>query len=66
MALDHALLDAIDDDPREAVFRTYEWAEPTLSLGYFQHMADVRSQPRWDRRPDRAPAERRRCALARS
>ena len=48
MALDHALLDAVDSDPREAVFRTYAWSEPTLSLGYFQHLADARSEPRWD------------------
>ena len=48
MALDHALLDAVDADPREAVFRTYEWAEPTLSLGYFQHIAEARSQQRWN------------------
>ncbi len=48
MALDHALLDAVDADPCEAIFRTYAWSEPTLSLGYFQHIADARSEPRWD------------------
>ena len=36
MALDEALLDAALEAPGLAYFRTYEWREPTLSLGYFQ------------------------------
>lgn len=48
MALDQALLDAADADPKAAVFRTYTWTEPTLSLGYFQHHEDVAADRRWD------------------
>jgi lipoate-protein ligase A len=47
MALDEALLDAVADDPGAAVFRTYEWDPPTLSLGYFQTVAKVAADPRW-------------------
>jgi len=47
MALDHALLDSIDTDPSSAVLRFYGWTEPTLSLGYFQSIAEARSEPRW-------------------
>jgi lipoyl(octanoyl) transferase len=47
MALDHALLDSVDSNPVQAVLRTYGWSTPTLSLGYFQHIADARSQSRW-------------------
>jgi lipoate-protein ligase A len=47
MAIDHALLDAVDEDPALAVFRTYEWDEPTLSLGYFQRFVAVETDPQW-------------------
>lgn len=47
MALDHALLDAVDRAPTSAYFRTYQWSRPTLSLGYFQSYQEVRADPRW-------------------
>lgn len=47
MALDEALLDGVDADPSVAVLRTYEWSEPTLSLGYFQQSRLVGDEPRW-------------------
>ena len=49
MATDHALLDAVDDDPTSAVLRTYGWTAPTLSLGYFQAIVEARADRRWDR-----------------
>jgi lipoate-protein ligase A len=39
MAVDEALLETADVD-RIAALRFYAWAEPTLSLGYFQPSAD--------------------------
>src|SRR5437868_9532074 len=47
MALDEALLDVVAADPSAAVFRTYEWSVPTLSLGYFQGVAEAEADPRW-------------------
>jgi lipoate-protein ligase A len=47
MAVDLALLDAVDADPWAAVLRTYGWTEPTLSLGYFQTYVTIESQARW-------------------
>ncbi len=47
MALDQALLEAVDAEPQSAYFRTYGWREPTLSLGYFQKLAEVEADPRW-------------------
>ncbi|AGA29468.1 lipoate-protein ligase A [Singulisphaera acidiphila DSM 18658] len=47
MALDEALLDAAAESPGLAFFRTYEWTEPTLSLGYFQSISQAESDPRW-------------------
>lgn len=47
MGLDHALLDAADARPVEAALRTYEWSVPTLSLGYFQAIAEAQADPRW-------------------
>lgn len=49
MALDHALLDSVDREPNAAVFRTYRWSEPTLSLGYFQPFALAQNDPRFAR-----------------
>ena len=34
-----------------AYLRTYGWTIPTLSLGYFQHLAEVRADPRWSNVP---------------
>jgi lipoate-protein ligase A len=47
MALDEALLRAEGESPECAVFRTYGWSEPTLSLGYFQAVAEAEGDPRW-------------------
>lgn len=47
MALDEALLDAAARDPAVVWFRTYGWTVPTLSLGYFQSVADRDADPRW-------------------
>lgn len=47
MALDHALLQSVDENPKSAILRTYGWSQPTLSLGYFQSLEDVESDPRW-------------------
>lgn len=47
MALDEALLETVSENPTCAVFRTYLWGEPTLSLGYFQRMDDLHADPRW-------------------
>jgi lipoate-protein ligase A len=43
MACDDVLLSRVDANPGEAVFRTYSWAEPTLSLGYFQSTESLES-----------------------
>ena len=50
MALDEAMLEAVARD-EAAYLRFYGWTVPTLSLGYFQRMAEVRADPRWRRRP---------------
>lgn len=39
MAADSALLTAADKQPGSVVLRMYRWAEPTISLGYFQKSA---------------------------
>lgn len=46
MALDEALLNAVAATPEFAYFRTYEWTEPTLSLGYFQRFSEAKDDPR--------------------
>jgi lipoate-protein ligase A len=51
MAMDEALLDAVAENPTMAVVRTYEWSVPTLSLGYFQSIEEVRADPRWAKIP---------------
>jgi lipoate-protein ligase A len=48
MALDEVLLDRVAEDPSLAVIRTYQWTVPTLSLGYFQAIADAELDPRWE------------------
>lgn len=47
LALDEALLDAVDADPGQAVLRFYGWEPATLSLGYFQKWSDAALDPRW-------------------
>ncbi len=47
MARDEALLDLVTREPGSAALRTYGWTEPTLSLGYFQTIAEARTDPRW-------------------
>lgn len=47
MALDEALLEHVADRPEAAYLRTYQWRQPTLSLGYFQHLGEVEAEPRW-------------------
>jgi lipoyl(octanoyl) transferase len=48
MALDEALLDVVLASGKPgAVLRTYGWSEPTLSLGYFQRLAQVRGDSRF-------------------
>ncbi len=47
MALDEALLDAVAADAETAYLRTYGWTVPTLSLGYFQRLAEVQADARW-------------------
>jgi lipoate-protein ligase A len=47
MAMDEALLDSVAEDPSAAALRTYGWIEPTLSLGYFQRVAEAEAEPRW-------------------
>ena len=48
MAKDEAILDFVSSHPDQAVFRTYEWAEPTLSLGYFQSIRSAEAEARWN------------------
>jgi lipoate-protein ligase A len=45
MALDEALLELAEAGI--AVVRTYEWSEPTLSLGYFQSLSVAEQDGRW-------------------
>jgi lipoyl(octanoyl) transferase len=48
MALDEVLLDVVSAPGKPgAVLRTYGWSEPTLSLGYFQRVAQVRGDSRF-------------------
>ncbi len=51
MALDEAMLDAVAADPSCALWRTYGWTVPTLSLGYFQRIEDAETDPRWSGAP---------------
>lgn len=47
MARDEALLASAAEDPDAAIVRTYGWSRPTLSLGYFQEIAEAEADPRW-------------------
>jgi lipoate-protein ligase A len=47
MALDEALLEHFIDQRERAYVRVYGWTTPTLSLGYFQSLAEARADERW-------------------
>jgi lipoate-protein ligase A len=51
MAWDEALLDAAAHGGEAAYLRCYGWTVPTLSLGYFQRLAEIRADPRWQTVP---------------
>jgi lipoate-protein ligase A len=51
MALDEALLGWVAAGDESAYLRTYGWAVPTLSLGYFQSLAQARADRRWESVP---------------
>jgi lipoyl(octanoyl) transferase len=51
MALDEAILEAVGRGEVAAALRVYGWSVPTLSLGYFQRMAEVRADARWSEVP---------------
>jgi lipoyl(octanoyl) transferase len=55
MALDEVLLEAVGAGELGAVLRVYGWSVPTLSLGYFQRLSEVRA----DRRFSAVPVVRR-------
>ncbi len=45
MARDEALLQAVGDGSHPPTLRLYAWDPPTISLGYFQSLDDLRKQP---------------------
>jgi len=45
MAIDAALLQVADNKPAAPIVRVYQWAEPTVSLGYFQKSDPSSSEP---------------------
>ncbi len=47
MAIDQAILDSVSESG-VPVLRFYKWAEPTLSLGYFQRLATRAAHPQSD------------------
>jgi lipoate-protein ligase A len=52
MALDEALLERVAaGEAGMACLRTYGWTTPTLSLGYFERLADVQADPRFQSVP---------------
>jgi lipoate-protein ligase A len=51
MALDEALLEWVACGAGASCLRTYGWTTPTLSLGYFQRLVDVRADPRFQAVP---------------
>jgi len=51
MAFDEAILDWVAGGDKSAYLRTYGWAVPTLSLGYFQSLAQARGERRWESVP---------------
>ena len=48
MALDEAILEAVGRGEPRAALRVYGWSVATLSLGYFQRMAEVRADGRFN------------------
>jgi lipoate-protein ligase A len=51
MGLDEAMLESVAAAPTSALWRTYTWSEPTLSLGYFQSAQALNCDPRWQGLP---------------
>jgi lipoyl(octanoyl) transferase len=51
MALDEALLEWVAGGGAVACLRTYGWTTPTLSLGYFQRLAEIQTDPRFQTVP---------------
>jgi lipoate-protein ligase A len=47
MARDEALLNWLPKHAVGAYVRTYGWSVPTLSIGYFQRLAEARAEDRW-------------------
>ena len=45
MAIDAALLQVADNEPAAPIVRVYQWAEPTVSLGYFQKSDPSSTEP---------------------
>ncbi len=45
MARDEALMTLVGAGQSPPTLRLYQWSEPTISLGYFQHFADYASLP---------------------
>ena len=46
IAIDEAMLDAVADGEASAYLRGLFWKSPTLSLGYFQSLAEAQATPR--------------------
>lgn len=44
MAIDEVILEAVEAGGAPPTLRFYQWAEPTISLGYFQKIADWQAQ----------------------
>ena len=44
MAVDQAILDAVNNGTSGATLRCYQWSQPTISLGYFQSHTDHHDQ----------------------
>lgn len=51
MARDEWMLESVAADPTSAALRVYSWSVPTLSLGYFQSIAEAHADPRWRSAP---------------
>src|ERR1700678_3435608 len=51
MALDEALLETGANGAGPAYLRPYGWTTPTLSLGYFQRLAELQVEPRFQSVP---------------
>ena len=64
MALDEALLERAAEAGEFAALRTYGWSTPTLSIGYFQHLAELIEDVRWRTVPAGPPRDRGRGDLA--